>query len=898
MIALLAMLAMADEYVVLVEKDDYAAAGRRLAEHRKAEVVTVSYDDLAAVAAELKKRRPAYVAVVADPSRVDTNFVRRLLVMSTTLDDDPFCDFAYGIITGRTPKEALAFVERILRAEKEGLPKRMVSAGVSSKVKSFAYDKDEAGGWTRRHVYWSETGSDPDAPAFVREHLKDLEGAGLLEITGNGDPERIWLFPGERNMDRSKHRPYDPKKVGQDPDGEMFCITAKDIATLDLYPAVVTIGSCHSGSLSRTFVAPDIVSTFGRAEKCEVYDIPPEKSLGLEFLARGATAYIAPAGFNHGFRCDVETRRLLETGCTLGELMKSCADELVVAMNGKLSFAAYEKGGDADPDPEPMMSGAANRVLFGDPAFRPFAKAQAPGLEVRREGDVVHVTVRGAFVPEVFDQFTRRTWRVHAVVDVEGAVTGVTADGDVEIAETRWLLEDGRRLHLAAYSRAKKLEDGASVRFTIGRGTATKPAKRDEKALWTRDLKSASYGSGAVADLDGDGKLEIVFGTYFNDERIYCLNAEDGTVAWTFTSEGGPFDASIAIADLDGDGKPEVMSGDSSTGTLFILNGDGTKKGSIKLPNSTDSPPAVADLDGDGKPEIVVGSMWKRNGMGDVGVYCGDTLKPVWSREVKGCVQSEPCLVDLDGDQVLDVIVTSWRGDNAVHAFSGRDGTDLWTYETMTQEDTPKDHLGMYHGVAAGVLEKGGELRIAFGTCSSARGTLTVLDAKGKLVWKKVLKEYLFAPVTMADLDGDGSREIVAIGTKTHTFRADGKELWTADVGSSRGPAIVDADGDGDLDLVMGARGRRLVVLDGPTGAVVMNFVAKAGDDPREETDSAALVADFDGDGRLDAFVVGGKGTSDTSRPQNYGRAFAFVLGKGKGSWVTFRGSLQRDGWR
>lgn len=400
--------------------------------------------------------------------------------------------------------------------------------------------------------------------------------------------------------------------------------------------------------------------------------------------------------------------------------------------------------------------------------------------------------------------------------------------------------------------------------------------------IWTLDTKSPSYGSGAVADVDGDGKPEIVFGTYYNDEHLYCVNAEDGSAAWKHKSDGGPLDASVAIADLDGDGAPEILAADSSSGRMFCLGGDGAVQWTLKLPNSTDSPPAVADLDGDGKLEIVVGSMWKANGKGDVTVYRADTREKVWGVELEGCVQSAACLVDLDADKVLDVVVATWRGTNAVHALSGRDGSALWTFETDLEGD---ESMGLYHGASAAFV--GGQWRIAFGTCSSKRGTLYVVDGGGNLQWKEELGEYLFAPTTMADLDGDGTPEVVAMGTNTYAYTLEGKRLWKARVGGARGAAFAGGR------LILGARGRRVVALDGKTGEEAWSVDAKIGDHVYEEVDFAPLV--FSMDGAQHVFVVGGKGTSDETKAENYGRAMLIEV-EGTGEWTTFQGNSKRTG--
>jgi outer membrane protein assembly factor BamB len=414
---------------------------------------------------------------------------------------------------------------------------------------------------------------------------------------------------------------------------------------------------------------------------------------------------------------------------------------------------------------------------------------------------------------------------------------------------------------------------------------ATALADQPPKPLWTFDTKSPSYGSASVGDVDGDGKPEIVFGTYYNDEHLYCLDAATGRVKWKLKSEGGPFDASATIADVDGDGKPEVLAADSSTGTLFAVSGDGKVKWKHRLPNSTDSPPAIADIDGDGHVEIVVGVMWLKGGSGRVLALDAKTREVKWSAEVPGCVQSEPALVDLNGDGVLDAIVTSWRGDKSVHALSGKDGKLLWKFEASGD---------MYHGVS--VFRAGGELRIAFATCA---GDVYALDKTGKQLWTLHLGGYLFAPTAVADLDADGSLDIVVPGDRITVVSASGKQMWQSEsYGSiSRGAAIADWNGDGTPDVLFGASDRKFRGLDGKTGRELFEYDATVKGEVYESIGSAPVVADFDGDGRLDVFFVVGKGTSDETKPQNYGRAVALkgLAGRGPG-WPTFRGNLLRTG--
>jgi hypothetical protein len=114
------------------------------------------------------------------------------------------------------------------------------------------------------------------------------------------------------------------------------------------------------------------------------------------------------------------------------------------------------------------------------------------------------------------------------------------------------------------------------------------------------------YSSPAVADLDGDGQQDVVWGAY----DVVALRGNDGGLKWSAAS-GNRVWPGIAVADLTGDGTPEVVVGRGSD-QLTVYNRFG---GVIWTRNPFGSGEirslAVADLESDGQLEIVVGhGLW------------------------------------------------------------------------------------------------------------------------------------------------------------------------------------------------------------------------------------------------------------------------------------------------
>ena len=87
---------------------------------------------------------------------------------------------------------------------------------------------------------------------------------------------------------------------------------------------------------------------------------------------------------------------------------------------------------------------------------------------------------------------------------------------------------------------------------------------------WEFQPSGRSHLCGHVLVADGDGKREVFAGSYTHS--IYCLDGANGLVIWSYEVEGGVVGCDcITLADADGDGKLELIFGTEPNPTLYVL---------------------------------------------------------------------------------------------------------------------------------------------------------------------------------------------------------------------------------------------------------------------------------------------------------------------------------------
>jgi hypothetical protein len=341
-------------------------------------------------------------------------------------------------------------------------------------------------------------------------------------------------------------------------------------------------------------------------------------------------------------------------------------------------------------------------------------------------------------------------------------------------------------------------------------------------------LDAAFYASPALADLDGDGKLDIVVGGA--DQRIHAIKGNGAPVpGWPVLARDGADGnrakilSSPAIGDLDGDHRPDVVEG---TGEAYGSTPD--TSGRIHAFDATGRPlpgwpvrpsalaadsiplagegvpgsPVLADIDGDGRDEVATTGAFT----GVPELYRGDGTPVPGPPGARSHFQTlgtgpasraqAPAAIGLGANAAFG----RQRPNGPLRLFGGLIDLRLAAAQSLPATPTPFEHL------MGGWDAAGGDWLPAFPV---------VMEG-----WQ------IISGPAVADVDGDDRAEVLAGGSGNvlHALAEDGTEPrgWPKDLGgwSLAVPAIGDIDGDGRQELVQVTRDGWLYVFDLPAKAV------------------------------------------------------------------------------
>ena len=269
----------------------------------------------------------------------------------------------------------------------------------------------------------------------------------------------------------------------------------------------------------------------------------------------------------------------------------------------------------------------------------------------------------------------------------------------------------------------------------------------------------------AVGDMTGDGRLDVVVPSSQGLMIYHNPLSSGGDVTQRWQAQNvSPIGAKmhdVELADLDGDGRLEIVTRHQSgfgkqMGNqihLWVRDGDDWQHRTFDCPHGEGL--KVDDVDGDGRPDVIIGGRWYRNP--------GDVMSGVWTMHrylsdedfERNYTKGDTALGtgDLNGDGKLEIVASPAEHQGRLAWFSADDPlAGPWTEHVLDAD------FEFGHGVAVGDVDGDGRLDIAVAQMHQAKPPQEVM-----IYWqrdggwqKQVLAATGSHNISLVDMTGDG----------------------------------------------------------------------------------------------------------------------------------------------